>query len=136
LLGRGVGDTHVTDVPWVPRSRSHETTYPEDVADPAEIAERARIPIERPSVVGAILGTAVAARLLRRSKMSPGARELAAAGVLAVVLAPDRRVDDERARRADRLDRPIGLGDALESVGLSQPAGGMCSRWMILARTP
>jgi len=40
LLGRGVGDTHVTDVPWVPRSRSHETTYPEDVADPAEIAER------------------------------------------------------------------------------------------------
>jgi DNA polymerase-4 len=40
LLGRGIGDTHVTDVPWVPKSRSHETTYPEDVADPAEIAER------------------------------------------------------------------------------------------------
>jgi uncharacterized protein YqhQ len=42
---------------------------------------QARFPFERPSVVGAILGTAVAARVLRRSKMSPGARELAAAGV-------------------------------------------------------
>lgn len=42
---------------------------------------QARFPFERPSVVGAILGTAVAARVLRRSKLSPGARELAAAGV-------------------------------------------------------
>jgi uncharacterized protein YqhQ len=42
---------------------------------------QARFPFERPSVVGAILGTAVAARVLRRSKMSPGARELAAAGI-------------------------------------------------------
>jgi uncharacterized protein YqhQ len=42
---------------------------------------QARFPFVRPSVVGAILGTAVAARVLRRSKMSPGARELVAAGV-------------------------------------------------------
>jgi uncharacterized protein YqhQ len=42
---------------------------------------QARFPFERPSVVGAILGTAVAARVLRRSRLSPGARELAAAGV-------------------------------------------------------
>jgi uncharacterized protein YqhQ len=42
---------------------------------------QARFPFERPSVLAAILGTAVAARALRRSRLSPGARELAAAGV-------------------------------------------------------
>ena len=42
---------------------------------------QARFPFERPSVLAAILGTAIAARTLRRSRLSPGARELAAAGV-------------------------------------------------------
>ncbi len=42
---------------------------------------QARFPFERPSVLAAILGTAVAARALRRSRLSPGTRELAAAGV-------------------------------------------------------
>ncbi len=42
---------------------------------------QARFPFEKPSVLAAILGTAVAARALRRSKLSPGTREVAAAGV-------------------------------------------------------
>ena len=42
---------------------------------------QARFPFEKPSVLAAILGTAVVARTLRRSRMSPGAREVAAAGV-------------------------------------------------------
>jgi uncharacterized protein YqhQ len=42
---------------------------------------QARFPFERPSVLGAILGTAVAARALRRSRLSAGTREVAAAGV-------------------------------------------------------
>lgn len=41
----------------------------------------ARFPFERPSVLGAIAGTAVAARVLRNSRLSTGTRELAAAGV-------------------------------------------------------
>lgn len=41
----------------------------------------ARFAFERPSVLGAIVGTAVAARFLRRSRLSAGTRELAAAGV-------------------------------------------------------
>jgi uncharacterized protein YqhQ len=41
----------------------------------------ARFPFERPRVLGAILGTAVAARALRRSRLSAGTRELAATGV-------------------------------------------------------
>jgi uncharacterized protein YqhQ len=41
----------------------------------------ARFPFERPSVLGAIFGTALAARVLRRSRLSAGTRELAAAGV-------------------------------------------------------
>ena len=40
-----------------------------------------RFPFERPSVLGAILGTALAARMLRRSRLSSGTRELAAAGI-------------------------------------------------------
>jgi uncharacterized protein YqhQ len=42
---------------------------------------QARFPFEKPSVLAAILGTAVVARTLRRSRLSPGTRELAAAGV-------------------------------------------------------
>jgi uncharacterized protein YqhQ len=42
---------------------------------------QARFPFERPGVLAAIAGTAVAARALRRSRLSAGAREVAAAGV-------------------------------------------------------
>src|SRR4026209_2750078 len=42
---------------------------------------QARFPFEKPSVLAAILGTAVAARTLRRSRISPGTREIVAAGV-------------------------------------------------------
>jgi uncharacterized protein YqhQ len=42
---------------------------------------QARFPFERPSVLAAMLGTAVAARALRRSRLSAGTREIAAAGV-------------------------------------------------------
>jgi len=41
-LGRGLGDTEVTDVPREPVSRSHEVTYAEDLADPVEIADKVR----------------------------------------------------------------------------------------------
>ncbi|MGH9119680.1 MAG: DNA polymerase IV [Acidimicrobiales bacterium] len=37
LLGRGVGGTEVTAEPWEPRSRSHQTTFPTDLTDQAEI---------------------------------------------------------------------------------------------------
>ncbi|WP_163686289.1 DNA polymerase IV [Mycolicibacterium gadium] len=37
LLAKGGGDTEVTAQPWVPRSRSHVITFPEDLTDPAEI---------------------------------------------------------------------------------------------------
>jgi DNA polymerase IV len=34
-LGQGRGSRVVDTEPWVPRSRSHETTYPADITDPA-----------------------------------------------------------------------------------------------------
>jgi uncharacterized protein YqhQ len=40
-----------------------------------------RFAFERPSVLGAIFGTATAARVLRGSRLSPGTREVAAAGI-------------------------------------------------------
>src|SRR6195952_3011980 len=37
LLAKGGGDTTVSAQPWVPRSRSHVITFPEDLTDRAEI---------------------------------------------------------------------------------------------------
>lgn len=37
LLAKGGGDTEVSAQPWVPRSRSHVITFPEDLTDPVEI---------------------------------------------------------------------------------------------------
>ncbi|MFK4083119.1 DNA polymerase IV [Kribbella sp. NPDC020789] len=46
-LGRGLGDTEVTDVPREPVSRSREETFERDLAEPAEVAaELRRIAIE------------------------------------------------------------------------------------------
>ena len=55
---------------------------------------QARFPFERPSVLAAILGTAAVARRLRRSRLSPGARELTAAGVAFVPAAMALRGQD------------------------------------------
>ena len=37
ILALGVGDTEVTATPYVPRSRGHETTFQENLTDPADI---------------------------------------------------------------------------------------------------
>ncbi len=37
LLAKGGGDTNVSAEPWVPRSRSHVVTFPEDLTEQAEI---------------------------------------------------------------------------------------------------
>jgi DNA polymerase-4 len=37
LLAKGGGDTNVSAEPWVPRSRSHVVTFPEDLTDRAEM---------------------------------------------------------------------------------------------------
>jgi DNA polymerase-4 len=41
-LGRGLGDTEVTDVPREPVSRSHEETFATDLASPAEVERELR----------------------------------------------------------------------------------------------
>ncbi|TCC53154.1 DNA polymerase IV [Kribbella capetownensis] len=41
-LGRGLGDTQVTDVPREPVSRSREETFPEDLVERAEVEEQLR----------------------------------------------------------------------------------------------
>jgi DNA polymerase IV len=37
LLAKGGGDTNVSAAPWVPRSRSHVVTFPEDLTERAEV---------------------------------------------------------------------------------------------------
>jgi DNA polymerase-4 len=39
-LGHGAGDREISDEPWVPRGRSHEETYPEDITERAEMESR------------------------------------------------------------------------------------------------
>ncbi len=41
-LGQGRGSTEISTEPWVARSKSHETTYPRDLVDPAEVAAEVR----------------------------------------------------------------------------------------------
>jgi DNA polymerase-4 len=42
-LGRGEGATVVDDTPWVPRGHSRETTYQQNLVEPAEVEEAARV---------------------------------------------------------------------------------------------
>ncbi|MEU4763216.1 DNA polymerase IV [Actinosynnema sp. NPDC023794] len=42
-LALGAGDTNVTATPWVAKSRSRETTFQRDLADPAEIRDQVRL---------------------------------------------------------------------------------------------
>lgn len=46
-LGQGEGDRSVRDEPWVPRGRSHEETYPNDLLERAEIESRLRTLAQR-----------------------------------------------------------------------------------------
>ena len=41
-LGNGLGSTEISAEPWVARSKSHETTYPSDLTDPAMIEAEVR----------------------------------------------------------------------------------------------
>jgi DNA polymerase-4 len=42
-LGRGVSSARVDDTPWVARAHGHETTYQQNLTDPAEIAAAMRV---------------------------------------------------------------------------------------------
>jgi DNA polymerase-4 len=37
LLAKGGGDSHISADPWIPRSRSHVITFPEDLTDRSQI---------------------------------------------------------------------------------------------------
>ena len=43
LLAQGAGDTEVTATPHVPKGRSREVTFQQNIADPAELAEQVRL---------------------------------------------------------------------------------------------
>jgi DNA polymerase-4 len=43
LLAQGAGDTAVTDTPYVPKARSREVTFQEDLTSPAELVEQVRL---------------------------------------------------------------------------------------------
>jgi DNA polymerase-4 len=42
-LGRGIGSRVVDDTPWVARGHSRETTFQQDLTDPAEVAQAIRV---------------------------------------------------------------------------------------------
>lgn len=122
LLAKGGGDTEVTAQPWVPRSRSHVITFPEDLTDPAEIDSAvvklakttlAEI-IDRGRVVTRVAVTVRTKTFFTRTKI----RKLASAGnnertIVATALDLLHQFE---------LDRPIRLlGVRLE---LAAPDGG------------
>ncbi len=98
LLAKGGGDTEVSSAPWVPRSRSHVVTFPQDLTDVyeirsaitqlalqalAEIVEQHRI-VTRVAVTvrTATFYTRTKIRKLARPTVDPAAITVAALGVL------------------------------------------------------
>ncbi|MEE6175997.1 DNA polymerase IV [Mycobacterium sp. 050134] len=109
LLAKGGGDTNVSVEPWVPRSRSHVVTFPQDLTDRAEmnaaVAELARQALAEVEAAGRIVTrvavTVRTATFYTRTKV----RKLDAPGT-------DRRVITAAALRVldlFELDRPVRL---------------------------
>ena len=46
-LARGEGETTIRTEPWIARSRSHQTTYPDDLTDRAEVERELRVLADR-----------------------------------------------------------------------------------------
>jgi DNA polymerase-4 len=122
LLAKGGGDTTVSAQPWVPRSRSHVITFPEDLTDRAEI-EAAVVDLARQTlaevsdqgrVVTRVAVTVRTKTFFTRTKI----RKLVTAGTDAelITMTALQLLDQFE------LDRPVRLlGVRLE---LAPPAGG------------
>jgi DNA polymerase-4 len=122
LLAKGGGDTNVSADPWVPRSRSHVTTFAKDLTDRAEIDSAvtglARLTLDEIVAQGRVVTrVAVTVRtntFYTRTKI----RKLAAPSIDAALIT-ETALD---LLGLFELDRPIRLlGVRLE---LNPPAGG------------
>ncbi|MGE2730925.1 DNA polymerase IV [Mycolicibacterium vaccae] len=109
LLAKGGGDSTVSAQPWVPRSRSHVVTFPEDLTDPREmadaVADLARRTLtevaEQQRVVARVAVTVRTKTFFTRTKV----RKLATPGTDAEVIVSTAR---ELLAQFD-LDRPVRL---------------------------
>jgi DNA polymerase IV len=109
LLAKGGGDTDVSAAPWVPRSRSHVVTFPEDLTERAEIdtavAELARRTlaeiIDAGRIVTRVAVTVRTKTFFTRTKI----RKLATAGT------DDELITQTALQLLDQfeLDRPVRL---------------------------
>jgi DNA polymerase-4 len=108
-LGRGDGDRDVTDVPWVPRGRSHEETYAADVADRTEIESRLRVLARRVTEEVAADGRLVA-HVAIKVRFAPFLTSTRVTRLRAPTADPEV-VADTAVRLLDRYDRlrPVRL---------------------------
>ena len=111
LLGRGEGAREVDDTPWVARGHSRETTYQQDLVDPADVEAALRelaarvlddVAAEGRPVIGLTLKSWVEAAL---DSLFVIGLCLVATGTLLFLAAV--------ARNAPRAESEIGLADAL-----------------------
>lgn len=109
MLGRGVGGTEVTAEPWVPRSRSHQKTFPNDLTDRAEIEQ------QLVALAGKVTADVIAeGRWIRRVAITVRYASFFTPTRITTLPAPTQDADDV-ARAAlgllDRLDprRPVRL---------------------------
>ena len=109
LLAKGGGDTNVSAEPWVPRSRSHVTTFPEDLTERAAmdsaVAELARRTlaevVDQGRVVTRVAVTVRTKTFYTRTKI----RKLAAAGTDGQIIAQTALALLDQFE----LDRPVRL---------------------------
>lgn len=74
-LARGEGETTIRTEPWIARSRSHQTTYPDDLTDRAAIERELRVLADRVVADVAAEGRLITrvAVIVRNSSFSPRA---------------------------------------------------------------
>jgi DNA polymerase-4 len=124
LLAKGGGDDTVSPQPWVPRSRSHVVTFPQDLTDPAEmtaavddLAVRTLDEVvEQGRTVTRVAVTVRTKTFFTRTKI----RKLPAPTIDAETITTTAR---EVLAQFD-LDRPVRLLGVRLELAMPQPVGG------------
>jgi DNA polymerase-4 len=124
LLAKGGGDANVSAEPWVPRSRSHVITFPEDLVDRSEmdaaIADLARMTladvVEKGRTITRVAVTVRTKTFFTRTKI----RKLAAPSTDASVIV-DTALD---VFAQFELDRPIRLLGVRLELAMPQASAG------------
>ena len=122
LLAKGGGDTAVSAEPWIPRSRSHVITFPEDLTDRAEMDSA----IERTRPQDPVPRWVEQGRIVTRVAVTMRTKSFFTRTKIRKLRGPDhRRIGGRRHRagglRSVRTHRPVRLLGVRLELAMPQP---------------